>query len=120
MDQKTTLQELKEKVQKFCEERNWDQFHSPKELAIGMSIEASELLEHFRFKSEKEIGELFQQKEKKEKIDEEIIDILFYLLRFSQKYNISLTEAFSKKMKKNEEKYPVEKAKNSNKKYSEF
>ncbi len=115
-----TIQELKKKVQQFCEDRDWDQFHSPKELAIGMSIEASELLEHFRFKSEDEVRELFQQKEKKEQIEEELIDVLVYLLRFSQKYDISLAEAFLRKMGKNEEKYPVEKARGSNRKYSDL
>ena len=112
--------ELKEKVKEFCDERDWDQFHNAKELAIALSIEASELLEIFRWKTDKEVQELFLNEKKKEDIQDEMADILYFLVRIAQMYDIDLSEALDKKMEKNELKYPVEKAKGSSKKYNEF
>lgn len=120
MDDKTTLAQFKAKVKKFCDERDWGQYHNLKDLAIGIITEASELLEHFRFKSEKEIEALLKDARKREEISEEMADVFYFLLRLAQKYDIDLSEALEKKMKKNEEKYPVSKAKGSNKKYTEF
>lgn len=120
MDDKTNIQELKDTVKKFCEERDWGKFHSAKELAIGIITESSELLEHFRFKSEKEIEEMFNNPEKAAKISEEMADVFYFLLRLSEHYNIDLKTAFDKKMEQNAKKYPVEKAKGSNKKYNEL
>jgi NTP pyrophosphatase (non-canonical NTP hydrolase) len=120
MDTEANIHDLKEKVRKFCEERDWDKFHNAKELAIGMSIECSELLDLFRYKSEKEVDEMFADLQKREKISEELVDILHCLLRLSQRYDIDLSEELSKKMAKSEKKYPVEKAKGSNKKYDEL
>ena len=114
------IHELKEKVKEFCDERDWDQFHNAKELAIALSIEASELLEIFRWKTDKEVQELFLNEKKKEDIQDEMADILYFLVRIAQMYDIDLSEALDKKMEKNELKYPVEKAKGSSKKYNEF
>jgi len=120
MDEKTTILELKEKIRKFCEERDWDKYHNAKELAIGIVTEASELLDHFRFKSEKEVDELFQRESKRDEISEEMADVLYFVLRLAQRYNIDLTTELNKKLQKNEQKYPVEKVKGSNKKYTEY
>lgn len=120
MDSKTNIQELKEKVKKFCEDRDWDQYHNPKDLAIGIITESSELLDIFRFKSEKEIEEMFHIKEKREKISEEMADVFYFLLRLAQKYNIDLSNELNKKLEQNHKKYPIEKAKGSNKKYNEL
>ncbi len=120
MDHDTDLEELKEEVREFCEERNWDQFHDAKEMAIGISTEAAELLEHFRFLSEKETEELLQDEEKRKEISDEMADVLYFMLRLAQLYDIDISEAFKRKMEKNEKKYPVEKAKDSNRKYDEF
>tara|TARA_B100000315_G_C14364142_1_gene489828 strand:+ start:352 stop:711 length:360 start_codon:yes stop_codon:yes gene_type:complete len=119
MDETTNILELKEKVQKFCENRDWDQFHNPKDLAIGIITEASELLEHFRFKSENEVEEIIKS-EKRKKIIEELADIMFFILRFAQKYNVDLSEELEEKIKKSALKYPIEKAKGSNQKYTEL
>lgn len=119
-DKETKIQELKDKIQKFCEERDWDQFHGAKDLAAALIIEAAELLEHFRWKSEKEVKELFENPEKKEHIEDEMADIFYFLLRLAQKYNIDLSEALNKKMDKNEKRYSVDKFKGSNKKYNEI
>ena len=120
MDNKTNIHELKEQVKKFCDARDWDQFHNAKELAIGISTEASELLQNFRFKSEKEVDELFKDESRRQGISEELADVLYFLLRLAQRYDIDLTSELSKKMAINEKKYPLEKAKGSNKKYTEY
>lgn len=120
MDHKTSIHELKEKVRAFCEDRDWDQFHNAKELAIGIVTEASELLEHFRFKSEEQVNNMFKNDSKKEELTEEMADVLYFLVRLAQRYDIDLTTELDKKIMKNNEKYPVEKAKGCNKKYSEY
>lgn len=119
-DHETNLHEFKEKIKTFCEARDWDQFHNAKELAIALSLEASELLEPFRFKSEKEIEELFKDSKKREEIEDEMADVLYFLVRLAQKYDVDLSEAFDRKMEKSAKKYPIDKAKGSNKKYNEF
>jgi len=120
MDNETNIQELKEKVKKFCDERDWDQFHNIKDLAIALSIESSELLEHFRWKTNDEVKSKMDNPEKLGEIKDEIADILYFLLRIAQMNNIDLSEALNKKLEKNNKNYPVEKAKGSNKKYNEF
>ncbi|MGE0792670.1 MAG: nucleotide pyrophosphohydrolase [Candidatus Woesearchaeota archaeon] len=120
MDHKTNIHELKEKVKQFCEKRDWDQFHNAKELAIGIVTESSELLQHFRFKTNNQVDEMFQNKEKSQEITEEMADVLYFLLRLAQRYNIDLTTELNKKMEKNNKKYPVDKVKGCNKKYNEY
>lgn len=120
MDSKTNIQELKDKIKKFCEDRDWDQYHNAKDLSIGIITESSELLEHFRFKSEKEIEVMFSDIEKRNRIAEEISDVFYFLLRLAQKYNIDLSEELNNKMIKNNKSYPIEKSKGSNKKYTEL
>ncbi|MGC9166532.1 MAG: nucleotide pyrophosphohydrolase [Thermoplasmata archaeon] len=119
MDSETNIENLKNIVKKFCEERDWDRFHNPKDLSIGIVTEASELLSIFRFLNNDESINILNIKNKREMIEEELSDVLFFILRFSQKYDIDLSEAFIKKMKKNEEKYPAEKFRGINKKYNE-
>ena len=120
MDDKVVFKEVKDKIKKLCEERDWDQFHGAKDLAIGVSTEASELLEHFRFKSPEQIDEMFKDEKKREEISDEIADVLWFISRFAQKYDIDMSEAFEKKVKKFEERYPIEKIKGSNTKYTEL
>ena len=120
MDNQTNINELKEKVKKFCDDRDWDQFHNAKELAIALNIESSELLEHFRWKSPEEVEELFKNPKKKEEIQDEMADVLYFLVRMAQMNNIDLYESFDSKLQKNNQKYPVEKAKGSHKKYNEY
>ncbi len=115
-----TLQELIEKVQSFCEERDWDQFHNPKDLAIGISTEANELLDIFRFKSLEDIEELFRNPDKREHVEEEIADVLFFVLRFAQRNDIDLRSALEMKLQKNALKYTVEVSRGKNNKYNEL
>jgi len=119
-DSKTTIGELKEEIRKFCELRDWEQYHNAKELTIGIVTEASELLQHFRFKSEDQVDAMFQNKSKRQELTEEMADVLYFLIRLAQRYNVDLSTELENKMKKNVERYPVEKVKGSNKKYSEY
>ncbi len=116
--EKTTVQELIKMVQCFCEERDWDQFHNPKDLAIGISTEANELLDIFRFQSDIQMKNIMASPEKREHVEEELADVLFFVLRFAQMNHIDLKEILQDKIKKNGKKYPIEKAKGKNDKYS--
>jgi NTP pyrophosphatase (non-canonical NTP hydrolase) len=115
----STITELQNRVKTFCELRDWDQFHPPKDLAIGISTEASELLDLFRFKTDGEIEIKMQDPNFKLKVEHELADIFFMVLRFAQKNNLDLSECLKKKIQVNEEKYPIDKSKGSNKKYNE-
>ena len=98
----------------FVKERNCEQFHNPKDLAISLSLEASELLELFQWKSNDEaLANIDDMKD-------ELADIIVYAIDFASVLGFDLNEIIRNKMKKNREKYPVEKAKNSNKKYTEL
>ena len=119
MDNVSTIQELKDIVKEFCEKRDWDQFHTPKELVIGISTEANELLQIFRFKNKEEMDELMKS-EKRAEVEEELADVLYFVLRFAQMNNIDLSSAVKEKVEKNNKKYPVEKVKGCNKKYNEY
>lgn len=98
----------------FVKERNWGQFHNPKDLAISLSLEASELLELFQWKSNDEALVNIDD------MKDELADIIVYAIDFASVLGFDLNEIIRAKMKKNREKYPVEKAKNSNKKYTEL
>ena len=119
MDSSMNIDELKEIVQKFCEDRQWTKFHNPKELAIGISTEAGELLQIFRFKNEIQMQGILKDQKKKKDISEELADVLYYVLLFSKYTGIDLTKALKNKMKLNEERYPVQKSFGNNKKYNE-
>lgn len=114
-DQKTSVDELKEAVKQFVAERDWQQFHSPKNLSMAIAIEAAELMEEFRFMTSEESIEL--TKNNKEKIAQEIADIVIASLSFCNIYEIDLANSIEKKLNHNAQKYPVDKAKGSNKKY---
>jgi NTP pyrophosphatase (non-canonical NTP hydrolase) len=119
MDSKTTVENLKTLVQRFCEARDWDQFHGPKDLTIGIVTEAAELLDHFRFKSEDEAKAFLKDPKRRRPIENETADTLFMLLRFAQMYDIDLSKVLKRKVAVNNKKYPVRKSKGSNKKYNE-
>jgi len=110
-DKTHNLEDLKKEVANFCEERNWDKEHKPKELAIGVVTEASELLEIFRFLSEEDSLLTTQKKETRTKISEELADTHCFILRFAQLYKFDLTESLKNKLKKNALKYPAPKKK---------
>lgn len=106
------FQILREKIKAFIKEREWEQFHNAKDLALALSIEASELKECFLWKSHDEA--------KVEKVKDELADILIYAILFADKYDFDITEVISEKLQKNAAKYPVEKAKGNAKKYTDL
>jgi NTP pyrophosphatase (non-canonical NTP hydrolase) len=112
--------ELKQMVRKFSEERDWDQFHNAKDLAIGIVTEASELLDTFRFKSEKEVEELFRNEASAKDIRDELADVFYFAFRLAQKYDIDISNSLKEKIEQNAKKYPIERARGSNKKYTEL
>lgn len=113
-----SLNELKQKLENFVAERDWAQFHSPKNLAMAMIVEAAELVEHFQWNTESESHEL--SAEKREQVGHELADTFVYLLRISQVLNIDLIEAANNKIALNGLKYPVEKARGKNNKYTDY
>lgn len=112
------LKKLTEKLIQFRKARDWEQFHKPKDLAISLALEAAEVLEHFQWKSEKEIEEYIQSN--KEEIGDELADVLNYLMLMAHLLDIDLIEATQKKIDKNSKKYPVEKAKGKHTKYNKL
>ncbi len=108
-------QETINKVLKFRDERNWKQFHNPKDLALSLNLEAAELLEVFQWS-----GEDLECRDKVDKIKEELADVLNYCVLLADAYNLDMDEIMLDKIKVNEKKYPIEKAKNSSKKYTEY
>ncbi|MBR2093445.1 MAG: nucleotide pyrophosphohydrolase [Candidatus Methanomethylophilaceae archaeon] len=119
-DSTATVASLKGEVKAFCEERDWDRFHNPKDLAIGMVTEASELLDIFRFKGAGQCQALLSDPGSREHIEEEVADVLYFVLRFAQMNGIDLSEALESKISKNAKKYPVDLSKGKNLKYTEF
>ena len=118
-DEKTHIQALKNLVGRFCEERDWDRFHSPKDLAVAIITEAAELLEIFRFKTPGDLEQMLSDPDKRREIADELSDVLYFILRFSQMYGFDLSSEFKRKMGRNAEKYPADKFKGSNRKYTE-
>jgi len=113
-----SLEDLQQKIIAFRDARDWAQFHTPKDLAIGLSLEAAEVLEHFLWKTPAEIAEYL--KTHKEEIADEMGDVLNYLLIMANDFGIDLLDATSKKIDKNANKYPVEKSMGRHTKYTEL
>ena len=112
------VEELKLLLRKFAQERDWEQFHSPKNLSMALSVEASELLEHFQWMTDQSsyaLGEAKQQL-----VSYELADVFIYLLRLCDQLNVDLMSVTKEKMKINNERYPVSKVKGSSKKYTEY
>lgn len=113
-----SLAELKQKLQAFVDARDWAQYHSPKNLAMAMIVEAAELVEHFQWDTESESHVL--SAEKREQVGHELADTFVYLLRISQVLDIDLIKAANDKIELNAKKYPAELCKGSNAKYTEY
>lgn len=113
-----TLSEVQQAIEDFAQERDWDKFHTPKNLAMALSVEAAELLEHFQWLSEEESKQL--SPEKLAQVQDEAADIFVYLLRIADKLNINLLSATTRKMEKNRLKYPIDKAYGKATKYTEY
>jgi NTP pyrophosphatase (non-canonical NTP hydrolase) len=115
MDGSEKYQNLVTRIKKFCEDRDWSQFHDPKNLAISLNLEASEVLELYQWTKDNQL-----KPERAEKISEELADVFYWVIMLSNHYNIDLIEALNKKMDQNETKYPIEKSKGTSAKYNEL
>ena len=113
-----TLEGLRDRLRAFADARDWNQFHTPKNLAIALSVEAGELLEHFQWISGKD--SLTLPPDKLAEIEQEMADVLLYLVRLADTLNVDLVRAADKKIDTNARKYPVEKSRGSSKKYTEL
>jgi dCTP diphosphatase len=112
------IKDIQKRIRAFRDARDWMQFHNPKDMAAAISIEASELLEIFLWKSASEVTECTETK--RERVEEEIADIAVYLLELADNLGIDLQKTIEKKLQKNEAKYPVSKARGRSTKYDEL
>jgi NTP pyrophosphatase (non-canonical NTP hydrolase) len=112
------LESLKKRLRQFAAERDWDQFHSPKNLSMALVVEASELVEMFQWLTEKQSSEL--SPDTLREVEAEMADIFIYLIRMADKLNVNLAEAAERKIKQNELKYPRDRVRGSSKKYSDY
>jgi dCTP diphosphatase len=112
------IKEITEKIKKFRDERDWMQFHDPKNMAVSIILEASELLEHFQWKTTEEVEKYAKQNHAE--IKDEIADIALYLFELADNLDINLLNAMKNKLEKNKKKYPVEKAKGKHTKYNKL
>jgi len=112
------LGELKERVRAFVAERDWDRFHSPKNLAMALSVEASELVELFQWLTEEESAAL--DGKQRQRVSEELADVLWFLVRLSDRLDIDLLAAAEFKLADNADKYPADRVRGNSKKYDEY
>ena len=122
MDEVINISVLKNKLKKFAKDRNWEQFHTPKNLSMALSVEVSELVEIFQWFNDQDCIDLIDNKrpEVMSKVEDELADIFVYLLRIVMTLDVSLEEVVNQKLLKNEKKYPVDLVKGSSKKYNEY
>jgi dCTP diphosphatase len=109
------LQALQRRIKQFCDDRDWSQFHDPKNMAISLQLETAEVLELFQWSKDNSIV-----KGKEGQVVDELADVMYWLIKLADYYDIDLLQALNEKMNKNEEKYPVEKAKGVATKYNEL
>jgi NTP pyrophosphatase (non-canonical NTP hydrolase) len=112
------IEKIVEKIKVFRDERDWMQFHDPKNMAVSIMLEASELLEHFQWKNKEEVEKYV--KANKEEIQDEIADTALYLFELADNLGVDLLDAMERKILKNEKKYPVEKARGRHTKYNKL
>lgn len=114
----SNIKELTQGIVAFRDAREWKQFHNPKDMALSLVLEAAEVMEHFQWKNKEEMDTYI--KSNKTDISEELADVLYWVLLMSHDLNIDIVDALEKKNKKNEEKYPVAKAKGKHTKYNKL
>ena len=109
-DKDTTIEELKQLLMKFRNERRWGKFHTPKNLAQALSIESSELMELFLWKKDLQVAAYLKKDDFREKVEDELADIFCYCLNFANSTGIDVARAITRKVKKNARKYPTQKS----------
>lgn len=113
-----TLDDLVRRLHEFARERDWEQFHSPKNLAMALSVEAAELLEHFQWLTEEQSEQL--PEDKRREVAFEMADIFIYLMRLCERLDVDLLSVVEEKIRLNDEKYPADKVRGSSRKYTEY
>jgi dCTP diphosphatase len=119
-DETATVGALRERVLAFARERDWEQFHSPKNLSMALAAEAGELMEHFLWAESRDSAAVLSDPKKRGKIEDELADVVIYALEFANIGGIDLAKAIEAKLAQNAAKYPVEKAKGRSVKYTEL
>jgi NTP pyrophosphatase (non-canonical NTP hydrolase) len=114
------ISDLQKKITSFVHDRHWEKFHTPKDLALSIAVEAAELLELFQWKNNKEIQGLLNDRKYRTRIEEEMADILIYVLTLSNTLDTDLSQAVLQKIQTNKDRYPVQKAKGKATKYTEL
>jgi dCTP diphosphatase len=115
---RVTIEEITARIRTFRDERDWKQFHNPKEMAVAIAVEAGELLEHFTWKTAEQSDEC--ARDKREEISDEMADVAILLFEMADNIGVNLTQSIETKLAKNALKYPVSKARGSNRKYNEL
>ena len=118
MSERPAIEALKQRLRRFAEERDWDQFHSPKNLSMALVVETAELVEHFQWLTEKQSRQL--DSKRLAEVEDELADILIYLVRIADKLDVDLVGAAEKKLELNKQKYPALLVRGSAKKYNEY
>ncbi len=118
--QPSTFREIQDQIRAFVEVREWGQFHSPKNLAAAISVEAGELLAHFRWISEAESAQILHRPEVRAEVDAEIADVLILTLELADRLGLDPAEAIRRKLAVNEARYPIEKSRGRNVKYNQL
>ena len=119
-DADTHLQEIKDRVLAFAKERDWEQFHAPKNLSMAIAAEAAELMEHFLWQSPEASHSDMKAENLRSRVEEELADVFIYAIEFANVTGIDVATIIDTKMNRNAEKYPVEKAKGRSVKYTEL
>ena len=119
-DDCTVVAELKARVREFVTARDWDQFHYPKDLAIGLAIEAAELLEQFRFRSNEEVEGMMADPGQRQRVAHELADVLYFVLLMCANLGLDASSILAEKLELSAQRYPVEEARGRNLKYTEL
>ena len=119
-DQTCTIAQLKDQIRHFVEERDWEQFHTPKDLAIGLSVEAAELLEHFRFQSEAEVEKKLADEASLKDIGHELADVLYFVLLMCDRFGLDAAATLEEKLAVSAARYPIAQARGKNLKYTQL
>jgi NTP pyrophosphatase (non-canonical NTP hydrolase) len=120
LDQKITVSELKERVDRFISEREWNKYHKPKDLSISIVLESSELLEHFQWLTDDEIETMLKDSQKLQQIESELADIVIYCLSLSNTLHAGLSDIILRRLREDVARYPIEKSKGFYRKYTDL
>lgn len=119
-DSKTNISTLRQLAQDFVDERDWNKYHNPKDLAISIAIEAAELMELFQWIEQREVGKMTEADDKLLRIKEELADVMILCLNMANTLDIDLSQAIVEKIEKNKAKYPAEQVRGNYRKYTQL